>query len=362
MRLKKRIREHLKKVYLKITSTFDRAVMPRSIVLEVTHRCNLSCSMCLRDSIPVGKQDLSLDNFRHILKEIPGLKTIGLMGIGETLMNPDFYEMFNYSSLLGKRMSITTNGTLLTEMNMEKLKGIQTIVVSVDTPHPEKYREIRGFDLEKVKNNLKCIKKISKETELIIQSVLMRDNVGDLKGLIELAREVGANQLNLLHLLAADERHSNSHAHNLSDLDRYLNESAELAASYGIILNSRPAHPEFKVCTLAWNGPFITMSGDVYPCCFIKRAPVDDIEEWYMHTGITVPISNYIMGNIFTTSFKEIWNNDKFRKLRRNIIESRKEFKGSTLSPAEFNLIRKKHKIEDVSYCRVCLYQWMCAC
>src|SRR3989338_1927463 len=74
--------------------------LPPCLFIEITNRCNLSCSTC-----PLGtelaykgynKADISFEQFKKIINEIPSLIYVTLQGIGEPLLNKDVIKMIKY--------------------------------------------------------------------------------------------------------------------------------------------------------------------------------------------------------------------------------------------------------------------------
>jgi radical SAM protein with 4Fe4S-binding SPASM domain len=57
-------------------------------------------------------------------------------------------------------------------------------------------------------------------------------------------------------------------------------------------------------CARLWFNPVITWDGKVIPCCFDKDA-------------------EYVMGDLNTDSFREIWNGPKYRIFRKSILSGR---------------------------------------
>ncbi len=82
------------------------------IYIEITNRCNLSCSFCGNNQR--RKEEMSLEAFEHILKEITGKTDIILLHVtGEPLLHSQFDEILNLCDYYGFRVHLTTNGTLL---------------------------------------------------------------------------------------------------------------------------------------------------------------------------------------------------------------------------------------------------------
>jgi radical SAM protein with 4Fe4S-binding SPASM domain len=55
-----------------------------------------------------------------------------------------------------------------------------------------------------------------------------------------------------------------------------------------------------------WSSCVITWDGKVVPCCFDKDA-------------------KHQLGNLQEKTFKEIWQNDSYKKFRTSLLKSRKE-------------------------------------
>jgi len=61
---------------------------PSKIYIEVTTRCNLNCSMCVKQAEGCGIRDgdFDLNLSRSILSVLPDINTVILSGIGEPLL------------------------------------------------------------------------------------------------------------------------------------------------------------------------------------------------------------------------------------------------------------------------------------
>lgn len=126
-----------------------KRILPlRKINLEITWDCNLNCVMCPRlraQNFRIKDKNMSLEEFKYIVKNIPHLKHINIVGAGEPLVNPYFYDMLDFANSKGITISFTTNGTLLNENNINKLpKNVKYIYFSVDSLEKEIYSGLRG--------------------------------------------------------------------------------------------------------------------------------------------------------------------------------------------------------------------------
>jgi len=84
----------------------------KKIYLEITNRCNLSCSFCLRSSR--AKAFMPPKEFRAILGRIEGhTDHLALHVLGEPLLHPELDQILALCREHRLKVNLTTNGTLL---------------------------------------------------------------------------------------------------------------------------------------------------------------------------------------------------------------------------------------------------------
>lgn len=334
--------------------------------MDISWGCNLNCIMCsARQRLDnTNRKNLSPERFKLILAQLPKLRYINFMGLGEPLMNPYFFELLDIAQSRNIKASLITNGTLLNENNIKKLnKNLVKIYVSIDGSFKQSFERIRkGANFLMVIENIRKIRKLKPKIKLCILTIIMKETLKELPEILKLAKEIDVGYVGLSHILSLsrdnDERFVNS---NTNKAEYYLQKTQDLAKKYGIELISRPLQPKMRGCWQPWLDPLIMVDGNIYPCCFMDRSsrPIDT--EWYSGVLINVPFCQYKMGNIFTGSFDKVWNGKDFKLLRRKIRESEKNPK--VLSEKEFNLKRQNLNLEEqFSYCEVCLWRWSSAC
>lgn len=139
-----------------------------TMIVEPSGKCNLACTFCdLHSGRIEGTENLkgqmTAETFTRIvdqLAEMPFvLKELQYHGNGEPLLNKNFPDFVRYAKSRGvaERHRLTTNGTMLTPKNLEKViaAGIDEIHVSLDVADREGYKDLKGCDLyDRVDANL----------------------------------------------------------------------------------------------------------------------------------------------------------------------------------------------------------------
>ena len=86
---------------------------PWSVDIEPTTRCNLTCPMCQLRAWTKPRRDLSLDEFKGIVNQFPGIAGIKLQGMGEPLLNAELIDMVRWADRKNIRVRTVTNGMLM---------------------------------------------------------------------------------------------------------------------------------------------------------------------------------------------------------------------------------------------------------
>ena len=127
---------------------------------NTTNRCNLKCSHCYRDAGEKNEKELTTKEAKLLIDQVvkAGFKIMIFSG-GEPLMRDDIFELISYASKVGLRPVLGTNGTLISEKIVKKLKdaGIAAVGISLDSLDFEKHNAFRGDD-EAFKNTIFAMK------------------------------------------------------------------------------------------------------------------------------------------------------------------------------------------------------------
>lgn len=337
------------------------AFAPRCLSIETTERCNLDCIMCPRSQISLSNKEFTLKQFERVLSLFPSINSVILLGRGETFMMREIFPILDFGSRKGIHFTIISNGTLLNTEMIKKIPDTGKILISIDHPHADKYKEIRrGGNLNTVISNLKALKKMKPHQWLCIQAIIMNSNIDYLEDFVNLARSVSADAVKFIQPVIFNRKNEGIHIEPSKDVSLKLCKARAYARKLGIRFVAVPQMGKPRICVEPWFGLRVSMNGDIYSCCYIDNTNGSSWCEWYKGASLMVPQSNYIMGNIYNESVDKIWNGDAYRWLRKKIIKSAQR---ALIPPDRLSFLRSNIDVsERFSYCSVCLYRQNQAC
>lgn len=191
---------------------------PSKLFVETTTRCNLRCTMCVKQTVGNGiaEGDLSLATFDALAPAFPHLEALVLSGIGEPLLHPGlegFLRLARRAMPSSGWIGFQSNGLLLDADRAASLvrAGLDRICLSVDAVSPATFRRLReGGEVGAVDRGLAAMSRaeatVGRRIEKGIEFVAMRDNVTELPEVIRWAARRGAAFALVTQVLPYDER------------------------------------------------------------------------------------------------------------------------------------------------------------
>ncbi len=224
---------------------------------------------------------------------------------GEPYLNPHFLDMVNYASGKGIYTATATNAHYLDDNNAKKTveSGLDRLIISIDGSTQETYESYRaGGKLEKViegaKNIIKWKKELrSKTPHTVFQFMVIRPNEHQVKDIINLGREIGADEVKLKTAQIYNYEKGNKL---IPSIDKYSRYKKQANGKY-TIKNKLSPH-----CWKLWHACVITWDGLVVPCCFDKDAA-------------------HRLGNLKKETMHTLWKSEKYHQFRKAILRSRKK-------------------------------------
>lgn len=283
-----------------------------SLQFELSSRCNERCIHCY---IPNGKKnkglDLSFDKFRFIIDQYVAMNGLHVtLSGGEALLNKDIIKMLHYCREKDLQISLLTNLLSLTDEMIPILKDvnlslIQVSLYSMDAEIHDKITTVRG-SWKKTKASIEKLYK--SDIPVQISCPVMKLNKDGYERVMKYAQSMKMKAMTDYIMMAQADLDTQNLANRISieetervirdiieyDLD-YKKETLRQDAYTGLPFEEQMDMP---LCGAGIDALCVTVNGDVYPCA-----------GW----------QNYVVGNVFKTSLKDIWENSEQLKVVRRV-------------------------------------------
>lgn len=280
---------------------------PVIVKIDISPLCNLRCTVCVHARPgPASATELSdqrfapdafmtVDQFARIIREIAGNTiAVSLYYIGDPLMHPDLDQMCRIAHDTGVNSHISTNFSFrLTDERLESIveSGLTNLTVCIDGFSQETYSRTRvGGQIALVLSNLErvllCRTRLKKAFPRIeVQYLKYQHNLHELEDARARCAGIGVDQFSELW----------------GDLHNYTDMSPGQVAVTGPKKNR--AVPQ---CLWPHFALDIKRDGDVIPCVNYRMGP--------QHTPGG---EKRVLGNVYDTSVREVWNSGRYQALRR---------------------------------------------
>ncbi len=307
--------------------------LPLHLQVETTNACNLRCASCHRDILHPVSTTMKYEKFKKIFDGIHPEK-INVSGIGEPFLNKDIFKIIRYAKENGAAVNCATNFTLVGG-RIDKIleSGIDQLKISIDAADRETFLSIREGDLyEDLIDNIKTLNRLKAERGLNkpilrFNYALQQENIGQLIDTIKLAHElkIPAIYVQYLEYIDREDRKQRLVGNiTYSKLKNTLIEADKVAKVLGITTNiniwmkdfdvffnkmcpENEFEPNKKKCYFPWFTSWIDADGTVRPCPIIPWQ--NDVAK---------------MGNVFEEPFMDIWNNQRYQDLRKDLARGKR--------------------------------------
>jgi heme b synthase len=295
---------------------------------ETTAGCNLECIHCRRLEVSktLMKDDLTT---QESLGLIDSIKEVGepilVLSGGEPLFRGDIFTIAKYANERGLKVSLATNGTLVSKAIAHDIKevGIKRVAISIDGASEKTHDDFRR-QKGSLKAALEGFKNLKAEgISMQINCTITKHNVGEIEDIYKLAVDLGADALHFFmlvpvgcgvtiantNMLEAEEYEEVLKWLFYKSLEGKLFCKATCAPHYFRIMHQEAKKMNLKLnfakrgysamtkgCLAGSGIIFISHKGEVFPCGYL-------------------PLN---CGNIRNQRFKEIWENSQYLNTIRN--------------------------------------------
>ena len=280
----------------RLTKAVSLSYPPFQYTLEPTNVCNLNCAFC-----PQSDPDhhtrrkhgkLTEENFRLFLKRLqeaaPGNDKLNLTLDGEPFLNkltPRFMEL---AAEAGYVTVLATNGTLLDRVTIDRLTPIGPFHLSIDFAADKNiFETIRAKtgQYETVLDNLRYLTDKARDCHNVNLSI---------NDIASFAGEDPVTSLKKLRGLFP------------SDLPPRVKFTTRQFHNFCGHLPARKTSDLYRLCPYPWTQLAVTYDGDCVACCRDTAG-------------------RSVLGNVFENTIMEIWNGEKYRQFRQNLLDRKPE-------------------------------------
>jgi len=158
--------------------------LPWEIMIEVEPRCNFNCQFCF-NKISFAKDGRKIKSFsaNYVKKIIDNIAQLGIKIVrftgGEPLLRKDIFDLLKYSKNKGLEVRLNTNGSLINQKNIKKLKGIiDNVLIPIESDNQKEEAKMTGYasSLKKKMEAVTLLKNIG-VSKVRIGTVAVKKNI-----------------------------------------------------------------------------------------------------------------------------------------------------------------------------------------
>ena len=299
---------------------------PDVLSINLSLRCNLTCSMC---TTCYDSPELSLDEIKSILDQasVWGVEVFNPLG-GEPFMRGDVEDILSYAVRRGFFVSITTNGTLISERRAGRIALIPSdrlhMNISLDGDR-QSNDEIRGEGMwDRAIAGFQRIRHADEEAgnthrKILANTILHARNIDRFEQILDEQEHLGFDGIQILNLFrmgdeskAKDLWFTPSDLPKLENLCHRLIERKRQGGSYGIqntqeeLENIVPYYrdelkPMDAPCWAGWKELYINADGQAIMC------------------DTNLDFLNGSFGSVRDQTLRQLWNSPQLHAQRRSV-------------------------------------------
>lgn len=285
---------------------------------ECTLTCNAKCKHC-GSSAEKRKYEGELttqeikDAFLQISKDMDSKKIFINVTGGEPLVREDLCDVMRYATdELGFHWGMTTNGILLNDSNIERLKkaNMETISISIDGLE-ETHDAFRGVEgsYRAIISNIKKLKEANFVKHLQVTTVFHKKNIQEMAELYDVMLSLGLNSWRLASIDPIGRAIENDNLllngkeiKQILDFIKVKKKNKKLELIYGCpgflgLDYEKEVRNSYFYCRTGISVASILYNGDLFVCPNVPRR------------------KELIQGNIKTDNFKDVWDK-KYKQFR----------------------------------------------
>lgn len=266
----------------------NKSQFPNRVTIELTNRCNISCTFCHRNDFDMKLGNMTDELYKKIIDEMAENLPVAMVPFfrGESLLHPHFIEYIQYAKEKGiGPIQFTSNGLLFNKDMAQKLieAGVDFASFSLDTIDEKLYSASRRHgNLKKSMENVEAFAVMCKEyREKGIKTPTIQVSTVDIDEYRSEQKEFIEYWKKYADVVRVYEEHDNN--------GRFRNK--EVSARLQAVGARKPCRKLYTDMVIYWDG-------NISLCCY----------DWN---------ETHSFGNVNNMTMKEIWNSDEMNALRK---------------------------------------------
>ena len=273
------------------------------LLLNLTSLCNSNCIYCevkklnQQNDLPYARIIKLIDEAKDI-----GVKTFFISG-GEPFLHPNFWEIIQYVKAKGLKLTLVTNGLLLTRQSEDKIqilrKCVDKLFISLESSKPEIHDQLRGGQgfWELTTEGIKRLTKF-KDFNIVVKPVISQNNIYDLPEYLKFCADLGVKEIsfqplntetNFPNVSKVEKNYLSIKDSQLLEVEKIINQGIKISKDLGLITNLFAIKQFFNTfwlgkekeglwfekllpkytCIEVFTNLFIASNGDLLPCALI---------------------------------------------------------------------------------------------
>ena len=283
------------------------------IAWELTAACNLSCQYCRASaSLESDEGELDTDEAIRFVESIAPLKPMLILSGGEPLLRPDLFTIIRHAVSLGIRVSLASNGTLITPQLAEEIadSGVSRVSISLDGADAAMHDLVRGQG--SFEQSMRGIENLRGRVDFQINFTVSRTNQSELTSMFDLAERLGVAALHIFFLVPTGRGREEDVVTPERQEEMLLQINGEMdRRNLEVQVTCAPQYARLKKpgrgrgsggCLAGRRFVFVSRKGEVYPCGYLPLR----------------------VGSVREKNFIEIWENStQLQALREGRLKGR---------------------------------------
>lgn len=314
----------------KILSLLDKTylspqvlALPSQYYIGHSSVCDVACPYCPRQyyNEAIDRGLMRLEDFHQIVPYLKVAENVGLFGLGEPFLHPQFFGFLKALKDEGIHVFTSTHGGTLTPAISERLveMHLDEIDLSIDAPRERLFRFLRGgLSLRRVMQSVDYLNQIkerqkSQLPEIHIGCAISHLNLRYMPQMVTLAHRLKASCVVFTNLIIVNPEELYLGVAGNGKLQQNLKKAQAKGRKLGVEVkyfyqNPFPWQQQWRedlkgakrfFCSSAWDTLIIERNGSVKLCCY----------------------SDEVYGNCFKEPIDTIINSSRFMDLRQRLLE-----------------------------------------